>query len=189
MPAERYSRLAVIFHWVIAAAIILNVALTFIWPNLPDAQVRPAIDLHKSTGILVLGLAIMRLLWRFTHTPPATPSSFQLWEKRLSGAAHVLLYAIIFAMPLTGWIMDSAWERAAENPMILFGVVEWPRIGFIMAMDPATKLAIHDGFGEAHEIIGKILYALFFLHVAGALKHQFVDRQPEMQRMWFGRRG
>ena len=184
---DRYSRPAIALHWIIAVLIMANVALAWIWPGLPDDQVRPAIDWHKSIGILVLGLAIMRLLWRLTHRPPALPSRFQAWEAKLSGATHVLLYLIMFALPLSGWIMDSAWKDAASHPMIFMNLFEWPRIGFIMAMDEPTKLAIHDGFGEAHEIAAKLLYVLFFLHVAGALKHQFIDREPLLQRMWKGK--
>jgi cytochrome b561 len=146
--------------------------------------VRPAIDGHKSIGILVLGLVIMRLLWRVGHKPPASPSSFQRWEIRLSGITHFLLYAIMFALPLSGWIMDSAWKDAASHPMKLFNLFEWPRMGFIMALDPATKLQIHGGAGAMHAVVAKLLYALFVLHVAGALKHQWFDRQPELQRMW-----
>lgn len=184
MEARRYSSIAITLHWLVAIGIIANVALAWIWPVAPDEQVRPLINLHKSVGITVLGLAILRLLWRLGHRPPALPA-YQPWEVTLSHITHILLYVIIFTMPLTGWIMDSAWDKAAENPMYLFGLFEWPRIGFITAFDPATKKMIHDGFGEAHEIAAKIVYALFVLHVAGALKHQFLDGKRELQRMWY----
>jgi cytochrome b561 len=100
---------------------------------------------------------------------------------------HYLLYAILFAMPLTGWIMDSAYEHAASTPMYWLGLFQWPRLGFVMALDPATKKSVHDGFGEAHEVIAYLVYALFALHVAGALKHQLLDGTKELQRMWPGR--
>ncbi|MFM9829617.1 MAG: cytochrome b [Sphingomonas sp.] len=185
MNVSRYTSLAIWLHWLVAIGIIVNVFLALTWDFYPDASVRPAINLHKSIGITVLGLAVLRLLWRFTHRPPTLPAGYQKWEIQLSHVTHVLLYLIIFTMPLTGWIMDSAWEKAAENPMFLFGAVEWPRIGFVLAMDPATKKAVHDGFGEAHEIAAYVVYVLVFLHVAGALKHQFLDKQRELQRMWF----
>ena len=185
MIDRRYTSLAITFHWLVAVGIILNLALTWIWPVVADEQVRPLINLHKSVGITVLGLAVMRLLWRFAHRPPPLPTGYKAWEVRLSHWTHIALYVLIFAMPLTGWIMDSAWKGAAENPMYLFGLFEWPRIGFIMALDPATKLAVHDGFGEAHDIIGKLVYVLAGLHILGALKHQFLDGQRELQRMWY----
>lgn len=183
--ARRYTALAIWFHWLVAIGIIANIALVWIWPNVADEQVRPLINLHKSIGITVLGLAIMRLLWRITHRPPALPTGYKAWEVRLSHWTHVALYVLIFAMPLTGWIMDSAWKGAPENPMYLFGLFEWPRIGFIMALDPATKLTVHDGFGEAHEVIGNLVYVLVGLHIAGALKHQLFDRERQLERMWF----
>ena len=184
MAINRYSKPAIALHWLIALFILCNLLLAWIWPFLPDENVRPAINWHKSIGILVLGLAIMRLLWRFGHRPPAMPTGFQRWEIRLSNITHVLLYMIMFGLPLSGWIMDSAWEKAAQNPMIFMNLFEWPRLGFIMALDPATKETIHDGFGAAHGNLAILLYLLFVLHVAGALKHQFWDKEPELQRMW-----
>lgn len=187
---QRYDGVAITLHWAIAFLIIFAVGLNWAWSWewLPDEKVRPAIDWHKSIGILVLGLAILRLLWRFGHKPPRLPSRFQKWEAHLSTTTHVLLYLIMFAMPLSGWIMDSAWKDAATHPMHLFGgSMEWPRLGFIMNLDPATKDRIHDIFGAMHGLAAKLLYALFALHVGGALKHQFLDREPELQRMWPGK--
>lgn len=184
---QRYSNVAIVLHWLVAALIVTNVALAWIWPVLPDAQVRPAIYLHKSIGITILGLALLRILWRFGHRPPPLPRGYAGWEVAASHIVHWGLYAILFAMPLTGWIMDSAYEKAATTPMYLFGLFQWPRLGFIMALDPATKKAVHDGFGEAHEIIAYAVYALVALHLAGALKHQWLDGTKEIQRIWFGR--
>ena len=185
---QRYTRTAMALHWIVALLIVANVALAWAWPNLlADAQVRPAIDLHKSIGITILGLAILRILWRFGHRPPPFPNGYAGWEKTSAHVVHWGLYAILFAMPLTGWIMDSAYEKAATTPMYLYGLIQWPRIGFIVALDPATKKAVHDGFGAAHSLIAYAVYALFVLHVAGALKHQWADSVKELQRMWPGR--
>lgn len=185
---HRYTRTAILLHWAIALLVTANIALAWIWPYwLADAQVRPAIDLHKSIGITILGLALLRVLWRFSHRPPSLPRGYARWEVRTSHITHFLLYAILFAMPLSGWIMDSAYEHAAETPMYWFGLFQWPRLGFIMQLDPATKKSVHDGFARAHELISYLVYALFFLHVAGALKHQFIDGTKELQRMWPGR--
>lgn len=187
MELRRYTGIAVALHWLIASAIIANVALTWIWPRVADDNVRPLIDAHKSIGILVLGLAIMRVLWRVTHEPPALPTTYQRWEIRASHVTHWLLYAIMLFMPLSGWIMDSAWKDAATHPMEWFGLFQWPRIGFIMHLDPALRDKVHDGFGAAHAVCSWILYWIFSLHVAGALKHQWFDKEPELQRMWWGR--
>ena len=186
MDVRRYSGIAIALHWLIALGIIVNVALAWIWPHLADAGVRPAINLHKSIGITVLGLAAMRLLWRATHAPPALPGRYQRWEIGLSHATHTLLYVLIFVMPLSGWIMDSAWKDAATHPMFLFGLFEWPRLGFILHLDLDTRNRIHDLFGAVHVWASYLLYGLFAMHVGGALKHQLLDRDPELQRMWFG---
>jgi cytochrome b561 len=183
MGERRYTKTAMFFHWLIALLIIANVLLAWIWPLVADDNVRPLIDKHKSIGITVLGLAILRLLWRWANRPPALPAGYKPWEERLSHWTHVLLYLIMFLMPLSGWIMDSAWNDAATHPMYYFGLFEWPRLGFVMALDPATKDRMHDIFGATHEWAAKVLYLLFVLHVVGALKHQWLDRHPELQRM------
>lgn len=184
---KRYTHAAIALHWLIAVMIIANIALAWVWPHAADDQVRPMINAHKSIGITVLGLAIMRLLWRFTHRPPAYPPSYQGWERAASHGVHALLYLVMFAMPLSGWIMDSAWKDAGTHPMFWFGLFEWPRIAWFQHLDPALRDSLHDGFGAAHALAAYALYALFVLHVGGALKHQFLDRERELQRMWPGR--
>jgi cytochrome b561 len=183
METVRYTRIAIALHWLIALGVVANVALAWIWPHLADERVRPAIDIHKSIGVTVLGLAVMRLLWRSSHRPPPLPTGYALWEVRASKVTHALLYVLIFAMPLSGWIMDSAWKDAATHPMAWFGLFQWPRIGFIMNLDPSLRESIHGIFGETHELLSYLLYALFALHVAGALKHQLIDGERELQRM------
>ena len=184
---ERYSRVAVILHWIIALGIVANIALAWTWP-LGDSNdaiagyVRPMIDTHKSIGITILGLALLRLLWRFGHRPPPFPASYRPWER---GAAHVVhwgLYFIMLAMPITGWVMDSAFAAAAEHPNYYFGTFEWPRLGFILNLPHDTRHAVHDGFGAAHEWIAKLTYVLIVLHLGGALKHQ-MEGHRELQRM------
>jgi cytochrome b561 len=171
-------------HWLIAALIIINVALGLAADWLPDEWVRLDIDTHKSIGITVLGLAILRLIWRFRHQPPALPASFAAWELKTSHITHVLLYVLMFALPLSGWLHDSAWKDAASHPMTLFHLVPWPRIGYIMQLDPPLKETLHTVFGLIHKSFGFVLYALLALHVAGALKHEWIDKEPVLRRMW-----
>jgi cytochrome b561 len=180
---DRYTRTAIALHWLIALLIVANVVLALSADYLPDDWVRPVIDTHKSIGITVLGLAIMRLLWRATHRPPPLPHGYPGWERIAAHGAHIALYLLIFALPLSGWIHDSAWKDAATHPMKLFGVVPWPRVGWVMDVAPAGREALHDRFGALHTWLGYGLYVLFTLHVVGALKHQWIDRKPELQRM------
>jgi cytochrome b561 len=186
--AQRYTGVAIALHWLIALGIVVNVALPWLWPHLADERVRPAIDMHKSIGVTLLGLAILRLLWRWSHRPPPLPTGYKAWEARASHVTHVLLYVILFAMPVTGWVMDSAYKDAAAHPMLWFGLFEWPRIAAIQHLDPALRDRVHDGFGAAHTWLSYLLYGLFALHVAGALKHQWLDGESELERMLPGRR-
>lgn len=180
---HRYTRLAVILHWVVALLMIGNVCLALATDFLPDESVRFAIDTHKSTGVTVLGLVLLRLLWRLGHTPPPLPRSYPRWERIASHLAHALLYGLMLALPLSGWMHDSAWKDAATHPMHWFGLFEWPRIAWISAIAPDRKELLHDTLGLWHTGLGYALYVLFALHVGAALKHQFIDREPELQRM------
>ena len=182
-PAIRYTRTAMAFHWLIALLIICNVLLVWFVDYYPEERVRLAIDTHKSIGITVLGLAIMRLLWRLTHPPPPLPTHYQRWEHRASHITHILLYVLMFLMPISGWLHDSAWKDAATHPMELFGLMPWPRIGWVAGIEPVMKETLHDVFGAVHGYGAWALYALLFLHVGGALKHQLIDMDPELQRM------
>ena len=179
----RYTRTAMVLHWAVAALIVANVALGFAADSLPENWIRQAVDAHKSLGLTVLGLAVLRLLWRLANPPPPMPDSYGRLERLGAHAAHIALYGIIFALPITGWIHDSAWAGAATHPFALWGVIPHVRLGFIEAMDPATKERIHDTFFAFHVWFGYALYALLALHIVGALKHQLWDREPELQRM------
>jgi cytochrome b561 len=183
MANIRYTRTAVVLHWLLAALIVLNLALALSVDTLGDAWVRPVIDTHKSIGITVLGLALLRLLWRLAHAPPPLPQRYNRWEIRASRIAHGLLYFFMIAMPLSGWMHDSAWKDAATHPLRLFGAVPWERMGFITDMEPTAKEALHTLLGTIHATLGYTLLALLLLHIGGALKHQWLDRELELQRM------
>ena len=184
LNVAKYSGVAVLIHWTIAVLIIANLILSHITELIPEESIRFAIDTHKSIGITVLGLVIMRILWRVTHKPPPPAEGLKSWEKRLSKLTHTLLYFLMVAMPLTGWMHDSAWKAAPEIPMRWFGLFEWPRISAILTMEPERKEQVHGILGDWHENMGYILIALVLLHIAGALKHQLLDGEPLLQRMW-----
>ena len=179
----RYTRTAIMLHWLIALCLAVNIGLALSVDYLPDGAVRPVIDAHKSLGITLLGLALIRLLWRLSHAPPPLSSVFAAWERRCAHGVHVMLYGLMLALPLSGWMHDSAWKDADTHPMRLFWLIPWPRIRAIATLDPALKESLHTVFGSMHSWFGYALYALFALHVVGALKHQLLDRQSELQRM------
>jgi cytochrome b561 len=181
---NRYSGVAIVLHWLVAALMLANVVLGWLFEVLPDEKVRFAIDTHKSMGVTVMGLALLRILWRIGHRPPPWPAgALTPLESRASHVVHGLLYVLMLALPLSGWLHDSAWKAAQAHPMMVFGLFEWPRMGWVMQQAPEFKEHLHDLFGEAHEALAWGLYILLALHIAGALKHQLMDGQPVLQRM------
>jgi cytochrome b561 len=185
LPA-RYTRTAIVLHWVIAALLVINVGLGLGAESLPDDWVRPAIDLHKSFGLTVLGLVLVRILWRLSHPAPPLPREYGRLERVAAHIAHGLLYGLILLLPISGWLHDSAFKDAAAHPLQLFWIVPWFRIGAIQDLPAAPKEVLHDQLFALHAWAGYALYALVALHIAAALKHQFVDRHAELQRMGLG---
>lgn len=186
----RYSSIAVLLHWVIAVGIIYNLWVGLGFDDLEASHsplLRPTIELHKSIGITIIGLVVLRILWKVGHPGPAPLPSLKPWERKLSVGAHHLLYLLMVLVPLAGWLHDSAWKAAGEHPLVLFGTVPWFRLPFFGGMTDAGKDMWHDIFGGMHAISAKILIGVLLLHLAGALKHQFLDGQAQFRRMWFGK--
>lgn len=181
---QRYTSLAIIAHWLIAVLMIGNLLLGLLAEKLPEENIRFAIDTHKSIGMTVLGLVLLRILWRLGHKPPPFSAGMAAWERVLAHAAHFGLYIFMLWMPMTGWLHDSAWEAAPKIPMRLFNLFEFPRVGLVMGLPDDQKEYLHGLFGAMHEIGGYMLIALLLLHVGGALKHQFIDGEAEFRRMW-----
>jgi cytochrome b561 len=128
----------------------------------------------------------MRVLWRLSHPPPPLPAGYARWERGSAEAAHIGLYVLIFMLPISGWLHDSAFKDAAAHPLRIFWVIPWFRIGAISELDPATKETLHSYFFALHVWAGYALYALVALHILGALKHQLIDGEPALSRMRIG---
>ena len=183
LPAARYNRTAMVLHWLVASLLLINIVVGLKGESAEGPGARRIIDMHKSIGLTVLGLVILRILWRLAHKPPPLPRTYPKFEKLGAHAAHIALYAVMFLLPLTGYIHDSAWKGAATHPILLYGLVPFPRIGFIEAMAPDTKEHLHSLFFGWHVWLGYILYGLVALHILGVLKHHAVDHEEELQRM------
>ena len=179
MPATSFTRTAVWLHWTIAIALMGNCVLGLLFNSIADEHIRFAIDTHKSVGITLLGLLVMRVLWRFANPPPPLPASYVRWEVRAAGIGHAGLYALMFALPLSGWMHDSAWKDAATHPMSLFGTIPWPRISLIANIEAVRKEHMHTLFGELHMLSSYLLYALLAIHIGAALKHQYIDQHSD----------
>ncbi len=182
----RYTRTAIVLHWIIAALIGVSVVLGLTADALPEDWIRPAIDLHKSFGLTVLGLVLARILWRLSHPAPPLPRAYARLERIAAHAVHLLLYGLMLLLPISGWLHDSAFKDAAAHPLNLFGIVPWFRIAAIQNLPAGPKEALHGQLFALHVWAGYALYALVALHILGALKHQFIDRHAELQRMGLG---
>ena len=182
---DHYTRTAIIFHWLIAALVISNIILAWIFNTVPDDIAQPYTNAHKTIGITVLGLALMRLLWRIGHRPPPFSPAIPRWQGVAARTGRAALYFIILAMPLSGWVYDSAWEYAADVPIDVFGLFEMPRIAWVVDMAPQPKKALDTIAGKVHVGLSYVLYFLLVTHLIGAFKHQWFDRVPTLQRMTF----
>jgi cytochrome b561/polyisoprenoid-binding protein YceI len=173
---------AVLLHWLIAGLIVLQIVLAGRMEG-PSTPERFAVfQLHKSIGITVLILSLLRLGWRLLHPPPPLPSTMAAWERVLARATHAGFYLVMLGMPLTGWIMVSASRIVV--PTRLYGVVPWPMLPGLPELAPAARKSWHAAGVLGHGLIIKFAYVLIALHVAGALKHQlFGDDEPVLARM------
>jgi cytochrome b561 len=181
---ERYTAPAIVLHWLIAGLIVLNIGVGLTAESFPETWVRPMIDLHKSVGLTVLGLVVLRSLWRLTHPAPALPARYSRAERIGSHSVHILLYGLMAWLPISGWLHDSAFKDAAAHPLRLFWTIPWFRIQTIANMEPVAKEALHARLYTLHAWGAYALYAFVAVHIIGALKHQFVDSDAELQRMW-----
>ena len=175
--SPRYSAPAIALHWLLALAILGSMGLGWYMSDLPFSPQRLKFyNWHKWAGITILALSLLRLLWRMTHRPPALPApiatAMPSWQLRTYHATHHLMYLLFFAVPLVGW----AYSSMAGFPIVWFGVLPLP--DFVPVDKELAKLV-----KPVHAILAYTLLSLVVLHVAAALKHQFVDRDGLLDRM------
>lgn len=177
----RFNYVAIFFHWIVAALIFANVLIAwqFSWVQGPMRLL--AFQAHKSIGITVLLLSVLRLLWRAVSTLPPFPETMRSWEKGASKIVERGFYFIMLALPLTGWAIASTSDLGI--PTILYGVVHWPNIPVISTLPFEWKLRAYGASVDAHHLLAKITYALVGLHVLAALRHQFIKRDYILARM------
>jgi len=177
----RYGDVAVGLHWLIALLIISLLAVGKFMTGLDEGDpLRFTLtQWHKTFGITVLLLVIVRLLWRCTHRAPAHPANSPLWEKRAAGITHTAFYVLMFAVPITGWIMVSASPLNIDTR--LFTVIPWPHLPPFPSLPEKGEIA--EAFAWYHELAGNILLILLILHVGAALKHHLIDKDDVLKRM------
>ncbi len=178
---NRYSALAMLFHWLLALGLVGMFAVGLYMADLPFSPQRLKLyNWHKWAGITVLSLSVLRLVWRWVRRPPALPTSIErampMWQLQAFHATHVAMYALFFIVPLVGW----AYSSAAGFPIVVFGVIPLP--DFVPVSKELAAL-----IKPWHEYTAFTLAGLVVLHVAAAIKHQFIDKDGLINRMLPGR--
>src|SRR5580658_6842815 len=135
-----YSSVAIGLHWLIALAMLTNIGLAWYFGTLPRAAQIGPVQLHKSIGITVLLLTLIRIGWRLVNAPPPLPDTMAVWEKGAAKANHLLFYLLMLGMPLSGWAMVSASPLIRVHPTVLYGVVPWPAFPWL----PTDSDQLHD---------------------------------------------
>lgn len=178
---DRYHRIAIILHWLMALLIAANLAIG--WAMTTDGLLAlsnkfTAYQLHKSLGLTVLVLTGLRIFWRLTHTPPALPKIISKSQRFAAHAVHLSLYALMLGLPLTGWLMVSA--SSLPVPTLWFDLFEWPDLP--TGWYSSDKLLKSDA-SSAHELMVWCLVGALVLHVGAAVFHQFILKDNTLTRM------
>ncbi|NOQ93754.1 MAG: DUF4405 domain-containing protein [Methylophaga sp.] len=166
---KRYNRVQIILHWLIAAIIFGMIALGLFMIELPKQSELPPGEesvrafyflLHKSMGITVAMLIVLRVLWRLTHKAPVLPDTISKWQQKAAGAVHILLYAVMVAMPLSGYAQSMFSKYHTK-----FWGIELPRLA-------EADTEMRELFSQVHECLAFLLIGLIVVHLAAAIKHR-----------------
>lgn len=166
-----------LFHWVLAVLVIGMLCVGFFMDDFPKQYKAVVFLMHKSLGISILFLMIIRFIWVHAKGKPALPTTMKLWEKFLSRIVQYGFYILLVIMPLSGWIMSVA----ADKIPVYFGLFKLP-LPWIGVNKALAKL-----MAEWHETIAWILIVLIILHILGALKHHYIDKDNVLRSMWFNK--
>ncbi len=168
-----YTRTAIALHWLVALPIFVAFPLGVYMHELPLSPYQLKLySYHKWIGVTVFLLAVLRILWRAGHRPPPLPDSMPHWQQAASQAVHRLLYVLVLAVPLAGWLMSSA--KGFQT--VWFGVLPLPDL-------LGKDRALGEALSIVHQGLNFTLLLLVALHIAAALKHHFIDRDGLLSRM------
>lgn len=170
---QTYDALSKLFHWLMALLIIGLIALGMYVEQLPFSPEKlKLISWHKWGGICALILVVIRLLWRGTRKPLPAIETIAPWQQLGASVTHVLLYLLMIAIPLSGWVMSSA----KGVPTVLFGLWKLPDL-------VSRNLPLGDILMQVHWALNLLLIAILVLHIAAAVKHHYIDKDPVLRRM------
>lgn len=170
---ETYGSMTKTLHWLIALLVIVMLIVGFVLAAMVDSPLKGnLIGLHKSVGMTVLLLMVIRLLWRFINPQPVLPITVPLWEQIAARLVQLFLYVVLFLMPISGWLMTSL----GGYPVKFWG---W----FNLALPVPVNKSLGEDFFNAHIVIAWIIIGLLVLHAGAALKHHFIEKNNVLRRM------
>lgn len=168
--SKSYNKVSVWLHWIIGGLIGMLLVVGFLMGYIPDSKLSTKImvyNWHKTIGMLILVLSVLRLVWKLTHKAPAPLPGLKSWEKMMAKTLHALFYVIMIGMPLAGWAIIST----SRFPSKLFNAIPLPQLPFWHGLAEEARKQTHHLFEEIHEIMAFAAIALILLHVFAALKH------------------
>lgn len=190
---QRYTAVAIVLHWAIAIAILLMIPLGWWMGDQAEAGVVTdgvfqAFQFHKSIGLTVLALSLVRLGWRLANPPPALPPHMPAWERMVAKATHWAFYALMIAMPLTGWLYVSAgWSEHDNEPLVVathwFGLIRVPELFGLPHAAESLRAGVADVSMNVHSKLAWGALILAALHAGAALKHHVFDRDEVLAHM------
>jgi cytochrome b561 len=178
---KRFTAVAIALHWAIAALIVTNFLIGLRFDELKGLQLFSLLQWHKSFGVTVLILSVLRLAWRLTHPPPPYPQHMPAWEKAAARVSHWGFYILMLVIPLTGWIVVSA--SPTNIPTLLYKTIPWPHIGWVHGLSMPERKSLGHTVVEVHGALAWGAVTLLVIHVLAALRHQFLARDDVLWRM------
>jgi cytochrome b561 len=178
MTVTRYTTPAIVLHWVIAVLVFVMIGIAFYMTGIPKGNPDRSyfFNLHKSIGVTVALLVLVRLWWRRKNPPPPLPTSMPSWQIQASQISHALLYLCLIVMPLSGF-SASQFTKYGVN---FYNVLKIPPLGF-------ENKDIYEFLQGMHGVTAVLLVALIVVHVGAALKHLLIDKDGVFQRMFPGK--
>ena len=172
---DHYTATAIALHWLIALLLLGQFAFGLVLDDIPRGT--PArglyVNLHKSSGIVIGLLIVLRIAWRLKHTPPPLPAGMPTWQRTAARFSHVALYLCMLALPLSGYLASNFSKHGIK----FFNLVRLPPWG----PDDKTLYAFFNG---THHVAALLLALFVGLHVLAVAKHMLIDRDGLLWRMW-----
>ena len=178
MSTVRYSTVAILLHWLIAIMVVCLFAFGLYMVDLKFSPTKlKYLSWHKWAGVTIFLLVLIRIVWRLTHKPPTHTVTMPRWQTNAAAAVHYLLYALLIAIPISGWLSSSA--KGFQT--VYFGVLPLPNL-----LDKNKELGQTLGF--VHQALNYSMMAIVVLHALAALKHYFIDKDDILRRMLLGKK-